>query len=264
MIPQAALKQNDDTFPVAEDLRQKINGGIFSTFNALPMHSTIDGWFDQGLFCVHECGKIAFWDDTLQEAERTSMTAMLPEYVSERITKCEPLVAAFAWHRENVLGGLVAYVLCLVAAPEAVQREGVLQKTAGLREVLSDRALVVQQLLGVPPARSLSSRDSRVLMAEKAVLSCTAFQKQEDCRLWTRCWRGMQPKQIQSVEALSVTGLSESLDEPGQCPWRHNFLQCGNCCSYALRKSIFFFKESWSGLILYLNDPGKRSLSFCR
>lgn len=99
-------------------------------------------------------------------------------------------------------------MLCLVAAQEAVQREGVFQK-AGLREVLGDQVVVVQQLLRAPPTRSLSIRDLKVLTAQRGVLFWTVFQKQGGCRLRTRCWHGMQRKQIRYVEILSLTGLSE-------------------------------------------------------
>jgi len=49
-FPDSCLQ--DVNYPVTQDLREEIHGGIFSTFNVLPMHSTVEGWFDQGLFCV--------------------------------------------------------------------------------------------------------------------------------------------------------------------------------------------------------------------
>jgi hypothetical protein len=39
-------------YPVSKDLRRSINGGIFSTLNVIPMHPTIEQWFDTGSFCV--------------------------------------------------------------------------------------------------------------------------------------------------------------------------------------------------------------------
>jgi hypothetical protein len=41
-----------ETYPVSKDLRLLINGGIFSTLNILPIHPTIEQWFDAGSFCV--------------------------------------------------------------------------------------------------------------------------------------------------------------------------------------------------------------------
>jgi hypothetical protein len=135
-------------YPVNHDLRKMINGGIFSTFNVLPMHTTIEQWFDSGNFCVmvgslfvpvqhnnihvvlmhsiwvscayqaqyfvvfvcylffpcvlsQDSGEICI-DDRLSPAEVGAMAQLLPSVVSVRIHKCEPLMAAFKWHRDNV------------------------------------------------------------------------------------------------------------------------------------------------------------------
>jgi len=101
IIPQAALKKEDSNFPVTPELREKINGGNFSTFNVITMDPTIEGWFDMGNFCVEASGKIVF-NSKLQEAVHQCMAPWLPENVSDRISQCEPLMAAFAWHRQFV------------------------------------------------------------------------------------------------------------------------------------------------------------------
>lgn len=46
------LNAQDSNFPVTPELREKINGGNFSTFNVITMDPTIEGWFDMGNFCV--------------------------------------------------------------------------------------------------------------------------------------------------------------------------------------------------------------------
>ena len=52
-------------------------------------------------FPFQASGKIVF-NSKLQEAVHQCMAPWLPENVSDRISQCEPLMAAFAWHRQFV------------------------------------------------------------------------------------------------------------------------------------------------------------------